>query len=163
MCVLSFCDDLEYWGLDELHLESCCQHSHHQLKEAVYEELRKEAESLITGQPEEEEQHATVAVATTVTDGSPASRRLCAVWRQKTWDLLEKPQTSTAARVSHLMNWFLFSLLRSGKCAKNMIDATNRETNLQICLHFVAGFEFLTAQLRRLNDMYCRFAVVTLR
>ena len=98
MCVLSFCDDLEYWGLDELHLESCCQHSHHQLKEAVYEELRKEAESLVTGQPEDEDQH---AAATTVADGSQPvdGRRLYAFWRQKIWDLLEKPQTSKAARV----------------------------------------------------------------
>jgi len=101
MCVLSFCDDLEYWGLDELHLESCCQHNHHQLKEAVYEELRKEAESLVTGQPEEEEQQ-TAAVSSTAADGSmfAAQRRLYAIWRQKTWDLLEKPQTSKAARVS---------------------------------------------------------------
>jgi hypothetical protein len=107
MCVLSFCDDLEYWGLDELHLESCCQHNHHQLKEAVYEELRKEAESLVTGQPEEEDAQQQNAFAlSSVPEGSACAsqRRLYAVWRQKTWDLLEKPQTSTAARVgNHLV------------------------------------------------------------
>lgn len=99
MCVLSFCDDLEYWGLDELHLESCCQHSHHQLKEAVYEELRKEAESLVTGQQEEDEQHAAVSSTTPDVSSHTNRRRLYTMWKQKTWDLLEKPQTSTAARV----------------------------------------------------------------
>ena len=94
MCVLSFSDDLEYWGLDELHFEACCQHNYHQLKEAVYEELRKEAESLI--QPEDEEQQQGKA-KTTADAGSCYSR-----WKQRAWDLLEKPQTSKAARVCRL-------------------------------------------------------------
>lgn len=83
MCVLSFGDDLEYWGLDELYLESCCQHLYHQRKENIFEEMKKEAESL--KEPTDE----------AFPDGH------CAVWQRKTWDLLEKPQTSMAARVSN--------------------------------------------------------------
>lgn len=82
MCVLSFSEDLEYWGVDELYLESCCQHKYHQKKEHVYEEIRKEAESL---RQRDEEDFGT---------GS------CAKWREKVWNLLEKPTTSMAARVS---------------------------------------------------------------
>jgi len=81
MCVLSFGDDLEYWGVDELLLESCCQHQYHQHKESIFDEMRKEAETLTVGKGEE--------------FGSGA----CANWQRKVWDLTEKPQTSKAARV----------------------------------------------------------------
>ena len=81
MCVLSFGDDLQYWGIDELYLESCCQHQYHQRKDGVFEEMRKEAETM---QVRVEEDFGS----------SP-----CAAWRKKLWDLLEKPQSSTSARV----------------------------------------------------------------
>lgn len=83
MCVLSFSDDLEYWGVDELYLESCCQHLYHQRKENVFEEMRKEADSI--KEPIEE--------------AFSDDNGYCATYQRKTWDLLEKPQTSTAARV----------------------------------------------------------------
>lgn len=82
MCVLAFSDDLEYWGVDELYLESCCQHKYHQRKEHVHEEMRKEAESL--RQRDEEE----------------FGDDKCSQYQKWLWDMLEKPTTSIAARVS---------------------------------------------------------------
>lgn len=84
MCVLAFAEDLEYWGIDELYLESCCQHKYHQRKEHVYEEMRKEAESL--RQRDEED----------FGDGP------CAKYKKYVWDLLEKPTSSCPARVTFL-------------------------------------------------------------
>ncbi|CAB4064090.1 KCNB1 [Lepeophtheirus salmonis] len=81
MCVLSFSDDLEFWGIDELYLESCCQHKYHQRKEHVNEEMKKEADSLKTSDEEDFGDHG------------------CAHYQKYLWDLLEKPTTSVAARV----------------------------------------------------------------
>ena len=89
MCVLAFSDDLEYWGIDELYLESCCQHKYHQRKEHVHEEMRKEAESLVAHDEED------------WGDGK------CAKYQKFLWDLLEKPTTSVAARVSTLFNRYI--------------------------------------------------------
>lgn len=82
MCVMSFSDDLDYWGIDELYLETCCQHKYHQRKEHVFEEIRKEQESL---RQRDEEDFGTGRFAE---------------YQKSVWDLLEKPQSSTAARAS---------------------------------------------------------------
>ena len=96
MCVLSFSDDMEYWGIDEIYLESCCQHKYHQKKEHVFEEIRKEAESLKAS-----------------VDVEDFGTGFFAKWRQKIWDLLEKPTTSMAARVCNSSTLFLeFNLRR---------------------------------------------------
>jgi len=82
MCVLSFSGELDYWEIDELFLETCCQHKYYQRKEVVYEEMRKEEECTKQQEPED------------------FGVGCCAKWRQRMWDVMEKPQTSMAARVS---------------------------------------------------------------
>ena len=81
MCVLAFSDDLEYWMIDEVFLESCCQNKYNTRKEHVVEEMKKEANNI---KKEVEEEFGT---------GKFVKYQICL------WDLIEKPHTSMAAKV----------------------------------------------------------------
>lgn len=85
MCVIAFSEDLDYWGVDELYLESCCQYKYHQRKEHVHEEMRKEAESL--RQREQED----------------FGNGKLAKYQKFIWDIMEKPQSSISSRVRACM------------------------------------------------------------
>ncbi|XP_040567548.1 potassium voltage-gated channel protein Shab [Lepeophtheirus salmonis] len=81
MCVMAFADDLNYWGIEEVYLEACCQNKFNTRKEHVLDEMKKEAMNI---KKEVEEDFG---------DGKFAKYQRCL------WDLIEKPHTSTAAKV----------------------------------------------------------------
>lgn len=81
LCVMSFKDDLDYWQIEDYNLDSCCQQRYHQRRDNVFEEMKKEMESL----KEHDEE---------LFGNSQVER-----YQKFVWDLLEKPQTSLAARV----------------------------------------------------------------
>jgi potassium voltage-gated channel Shab-related subfamily B protein 1 len=81
MCVLAFSDDLDFWGIDEVYMEVCCQNKYNTRKEHLVDEMQKEADSI---KKEIDEDFG---------DGKFAKYQKCL------WDLIEKPHTSTPAKV----------------------------------------------------------------
>ena len=81
MCVMAFSDDLAYWGIDEIYLEACCQNKFNLRKEAIMEEMKKELLNIKKEEP----------------DVFPDSQ--CGNYMRFIWDLMEKPETSSAARI----------------------------------------------------------------
>uniref|UniRef100_T1IW34 BTB domain-containing protein n=1 Tax=Strigamia maritima TaxID=126957 RepID=T1IW34_STRMM len=122
MCVLAFSDDLEYWGVDELYLESCCQHKYHQRKEHVHEEMRKEAESL--RQRDEED----------------FGNGRYAHYQKFLWDLLEKPTSSLAARVSLAFGGFA------------ILNNTILDNRIQVSIY---GILVVTTTFSLTNNILC--------
>jgi hypothetical protein len=92
MCVMAFADDLDYWKIDEVYLESCCQNKFNTRKEHIVDEMKKEAMNV---KKDEEEDFGT---------GKFAKYQRCL------WDLIEKPHTSTAAKVGHCIIVFTFCM-----------------------------------------------------
>jgi hypothetical protein len=83
VCVISFRDDLSYWGINEFHLETCCQARYNQRKDAILEDLRIEKNILKFNQRDEE----------LFVNFFPKIRK-------KVWETFEYPDTSLSARVN---------------------------------------------------------------
>ena len=88
ICTMSYGDELEFWGIEEYYLEPCCLNKFNLRKDQVLEEMRKEKEYMNSD-------------ALEVFGDNRYN-----LARKFVWNLLEKPDSSKAAKVS-LLETFL--------------------------------------------------------
>ncbi|XP_062393954.1 potassium voltage-gated channel subfamily V member 1 [Sardina pilchardus] len=88
LCVVSFLQEIEYWGIDELRIDSCCRDKYYrrkEMKECL--DIRRDVDVVDT----EEEDFTGV---------------MCQDLRQRLWDLMEKPDSSPAAKTFGTLSMF---------------------------------------------------------
>lgn len=118
-CIMSFHDDLVYWGIDECYFESCCHLRYHNRKEQVQEEIRKEEEALKDNFVEENFENC------------------CPTIRKRVWDLMENPQTSMAARVIAFMSIFFVILSTLTLTLNTIPELRTRVFNESVLLPYI--------------------------
>ncbi|XP_052000627.1 potassium voltage-gated channel subfamily V member 1 [Xyrauchen texanus] len=88
LCVISFLQEIEYWGIDELRIDSCCRDKYYRRKEMKESlDVHKEAETM----DNEEEDFTGV---------------LCQDLRQRLLDVMEKPDSSKVAKTFGTLSMF---------------------------------------------------------
>lgn len=81
LCIFSFLQEIEYWGIDELRIENCCKDRYYRKKE-VRESVDMTKDTEVIDNVEED-----------------FNGVLCQNFRQNLWNLMEKPDSSMAAKI----------------------------------------------------------------
>ncbi|KAM3615288.1 uncharacterized protein V6R79_026134 [Siganus canaliculatus] len=91
LCEISFLQEIQYWGIDELRINACCRERYYRRKEQKETlDVRRDFEA---EDPDE--------------DFAGAA---CPALRRRLWDLLEKPESSRAARTFGSLSIFFVVL-----------------------------------------------------
>ncbi|KAJ8402784.1 hypothetical protein AAFF_G00364560 [Aldrovandia affinis] len=113
LCAMSFLQEIEYWGIDELNIDTCCRERYYRRKE-MKESLHVQQDPEVTGNEED------------------FSGVVCEGLRQQLWLVMEKPDSSLVAKtfgtlsmffvMASIVNMALISL-DFGKLGPPLLDA----------------------------------------
>lgn len=88
LCAVSFLQEIEYWGIDELSIEACCRERYYRRKE-MKESMDISQDAEATGREEED-----------------FSGVVCEGLRQRLWEVMEKPDSSPVAKTFGTLSMF---------------------------------------------------------
>lgn len=126
LCVLSFCQEIEYWGIKERHLDFCCSNKFYELRQLAEDKRWDQgstdlqpysSDSSIDDQSVSEEK-------TEMFEGSS-----CADVRRNIWIQLENPGSSTSAKVMAVASLSVVIISIVAMCIHSMPDFHQLDTN----------------------------------
>ncbi|XP_069544331.1 potassium voltage-gated channel subfamily S member 3-like [Brachyistius frenatus] len=119
LCILSFCQEIEYWGIKERHLDCCCTNRFHELMELAenkcWDQRSDELQLPSPGSSIEE-----LSVLEDDIELFEGSR--CANVRRSIWMRLENPGFSTSAKVMAVVSLSVVIVSIVAMCVHSMPD-----------------------------------------
>ncbi|KAM4625917.1 potassium voltage-gated channel subfamily S member 3a [Polymixia lowei] len=126
LCVVSFSQEIEYWGIKEHHLDSCCSNKFQELKEFAGDkdwEEQSDEQQFYSSDSSIEELSAVDKELETF-EGS-----WCADVRQNIWLRLENPSYSTSAKMMALASLSVVVISIVAMCIHSMPDFHHVDLN----------------------------------
>ncbi|MGH0164123.1 UNVERIFIED_CONTAM: hypothetical protein FKN15_071604 [Acipenser sinensis] len=118
LCAISFLQEIEYWGIDELSIDSCCRDKYYRRKE-MSETLNVQKDS----EPVENEDEDFSGV-------------ICEKLRQKLWEVMEKPDSSKAAKTFGTLS-VVFVLISIANMSLISLDLSTLEPSFLNALEYI--------------------------
>ncbi|KAG7510206.1 potassium voltage-gated channel subfamily S member 3-like [Solea senegalensis] len=126
LCVMSFCQEIEYWGIKERHLDFCCSNKFHELMQCA-EDKRWDQQS---------DEVQLDSLSTSIEDVSVMEESIemfegtwCADVRKQIWIRLENPGHSTSAKAMAITSLSVVLISIAAMCVHSMPDFHKVDVN----------------------------------
>ncbi|XP_041046575.1 potassium voltage-gated channel subfamily V member 1 [Carcharodon carcharias] len=130
LCAMSFLQEIEYWGIDELNIDICCRDKYYRRKEINEAlDIKQDTETI---QNEEED----------------FSGVICEKLRQKLWVMMEKPNSSKLAKIFGILS-VAFVLISIANMALFSLEYTILEPPLLNAVEYICITWFSAEYLLR--------------
>ena len=79
-CHLAFCEDLQYWQIDECYFENCCKKAHFNMRNVITDKMAKTCSDIKNE------------------DVNTVSGNMAVRLQRQLWDLMENPEANMVAK-----------------------------------------------------------------
>ncbi|XP_037602770.1 potassium voltage-gated channel subfamily S member 3a [Sebastes umbrosus] len=117
LCVLSFCQEIEYWGIKERHLDFCCSNKFHEMMDLAEDKSWDQESDELQLHSSDSSTEELSALAEEMFEGS-----WCADVRRNIWIRLEDPGYSTSAKVMAVASLSVVLVSIVAMCVHSMPD-----------------------------------------